>query len=639
MIEVAVLAGLGALALQGPPLQVLAGLGAVGCGAAVLLWRRRLPWALLTGVVLAALIGAGIAGGEPTTLLGGLLIYLQLHRRWTRLDDADDRVSLLLAALMLVAGAGNSTSVVFLPLGLAWAVALPLGLLPSGAAPRLRWRIALVGGAGIVASVLFWITPRPAEPELGGAGGQLQLTGFASKVELGAMDALLSDPEVVLRAAIAQPIPGPIYWRGLALDAFDGSQWRATRPPVPAQIQAPEAYPPEAVKVDVLLEPVPEGILFVPGRPLQVQLSDGGALSVDRQGGWFTRGGGRVRYTVVAVPPFGVGRILFPTEDGGGELQRALQLPRLDPRIRALAEQIAGDGPADVQLERLVTHLRDQYRYTRRPADSGAEAPLASFLFDRREGHCEYFASSLAVLARLRGIPARIVNGFVGGELNPTTGWWVVRRYHAHSWVEVHLDGLGWVPVDATPGPGAPIAPPSRWDTLADTLQTWWMDRFLAYDRSTQIALVLRAGRRAEALLPPRPSPASVPWRGLLLLGIVGGALGIGLRLGLRRLSRRLRPGSAGVRGPVARLHRLAREHIEGLPIEIPPHLPPVAAARWLVAHHPGPEADALLELAWLHYDVTLGGAPAATVLPRARALLRCVHKLRRADDVTSAAC
>ena len=78
--------------------------------------------------------------------------------------------------------------------------------------------------------------------------------------------------------------------------------------------------------------------------------------------------------------------------------------------------------------------------------------PLADFLFVRKRGHCEYFASSMAIMLRTLGIPSRVVNGFRTSEFNDLTGNYVIRASSAHSWVEAYFPGYGWVSFDPTPG-------------------------------------------------------------------------------------------------------------------------------------------------------------------------------------------
>ena len=93
-----------------------------------------------------------------------------------------------------------------------------------------------------------------------------------------------------------------------------------------------------------------------------------------------------------------------------------------------------------------------ELRHTRRSCPPSEPAdPLADFLFERRKGHCEYFASAMAVMLRTLGIPSRLVTGFQGGAYNPVSGWSVVRASDAHSWVEAWIDGRGWITFDPTP--------------------------------------------------------------------------------------------------------------------------------------------------------------------------------------------
>ncbi|MBX2796307.1 MAG: DUF3488 and transglutaminase-like domain-containing protein [Myxococcales bacterium] len=634
-------AGLTALGLLDSPLPWVA---AVAVVATALAWGlsehlRGLPWAVLTAGVVGGLVGAAWWGVEPPVLLGALLAYLQVHRAAVAARARDQRVSLLLSALMLVVAAGGGVGPVFGLLALVWAVALPVALLPPGAVGfGTVVRVAVVGVAA--GAVLFVLGPRPAGSTLGGPSDD-QVIGFATEVQLGDLDSLLVDPAVVFRArldasALAQ---GPLHWRGIALDAFDGRAWTSTLPPASAQLQPPARFRVDAVRIEVIREAMAEGILFTTGRPVHVDVGDApaGSLAADWQGGWFLQDPGRVRYELVVLPPFGTGGAWFADEGGSVAVQRALQLPAdLDPRIGALARTQAGAGTPRERLERLAEHLRTRYAYTRRPADAGTEEPLDAFLFERRSGHCEYFAASLAVMLRTQSIPARVVNGFVGGEHDPATGWVTVRRYHAHSWVEAHLPGEGWVVVDATPGPGAPVAAPSMWARAREALDIWWVDQLLAYDRTDQVEAMVGAGETVEALWGRSTQVMDgVPWRGWLLLAGSWLVLGLGLWGILRAIARRR--GGAGapvrvVKGVVARQHARARTHLAGQGIRVPAALPPVAAAQWVQATHPGAHADALLQLAWLYYDVALGGASDAERAARARQLVGTVRQLQVRD-------
>jgi hypothetical protein len=112
------------------------------------------------------------------------------------------------------------------------------------------------------------------------------------------------------------------------------------------------------------------------------------------------------------------------------------------------------------------------------------------FLFERKKGHCEYFATSMAIMLRTLNIPARVVNGFRGGEYNDVTGNYIVRESNAHSWVEVYFPEFGWVTFDPTPP--SPAIAPVGWSRLAlylDAMEDLWRDWVINYDFSHQVRL------------------------------------------------------------------------------------------------------------------------------------------------------
>ena len=172
------------------------------------------------------------------------------------------------------------------------------------------------------------------------------------------------------------------------------------------------------------------------------------------------------------------------------ERERYLGLPdRLDGRIPALARAMAGAAGSDVQRARAVeAALRRDYRYSLQGPDRETADPLADFLFTRRQGYCEYFASAMAVLLRSLGIPARLATGFQSGQYNPVTELWVVRASDAHSWVEAWMPGRGWSTFDPTP----PDTAPRRSGLLAraglylDAAQVFWEKWVVGYDAGRQ---------------------------------------------------------------------------------------------------------------------------------------------------------
>ena len=183
------------------------------------------------------------------------------------------------------------------------------------------------------------------------------------------------------------------------------------------------------------------------------------------------------------------------------ERSRCLQLPKLDARIGELAGQFARGAAGDLEKAQAVERgLRTGYGYTldlprRKPAD-----PLADFLFTRKKGHCEYFASSMAVLLRSQGIPARLATGFQSGIYNPLTNLWLIRSSDAHAWVEAWIPGRGWTTFDPTPpGPaGSPLA--TRLALYLDAADGLWREWVVSYDPSHQGSLMDRIQQSAARL-------------------------------------------------------------------------------------------------------------------------------------------
>jgi hypothetical protein len=182
----------------------------------------------------------------------------------------------------------------------------------------------------------------------------------------------------------------------------------------------------------------------------------------------------------------------MPTE----QRERYLQLPAGHERVAALAREVTASAKNELDMaQKLVRYLQSsRYKYSLSLPDVGARPPLEAFLFDFKSGHCEYFASAMAIMLRSLGIPARNVTGFVGGRYNPYGGYYALRQGDAHSWVEAYVEGRGWVTYDPTPTLRAELGPKSgMWADLQafmDALKTRWLTSVVGYDLRTQISLL-----------------------------------------------------------------------------------------------------------------------------------------------------
>jgi len=205
------------------------------------------------------------------------------------------------------------------------------------------------------------------------------------------------------------------------------------------------------------------------------------------------------------------------------ERERYLSLPEIPQRTRRLVRRVVS-GERD-NLHRAVAlnaFLEEKFIYRERvtPPPAAADA-VDYFLHDMDGAYCDYFASALAVMARTAGIPSRVVRGFRSTEEDEETGWWLVREKHAHSWVEVFIDGYGWFELDPSPALGsAPtlleraqkavaaafaaakrgVGAPFR---MLTAMPGWWWKLPAALAATALAALGLRYLRREKA--PPLP--------------------------------------------------------------------------------------------------------------------------------------
>ncbi|NOY27915.1 MAG: DUF3488 domain-containing protein, partial [Oligoflexia bacterium] len=529
--------------------------------------RRGLPspraqdrWRGLNTSALILCVLAAFAQ-TPLLVLGmGLVAWLQVHRAWTGRGARDDRVALLLALLQALMGCVVTASVLLAPLFLMLILLVPIGLAlchlglesegararrqrPGGSAYAPRGLLLGLAPISAVLTVFFFlILPRiDGGASLAGDSPD-RVTGFGKDVDIGDLGELLKSEQVVLRLRITdadgQPFKGPVYLRGAALDSFDGQRWRSTLgrggtwtpPPLDA---------PGLLRQEVFLEPISETVIFGLGEIVQVR-GTGRGLVRDGNGTVRYRGApDRLHYTAWSLPAR-PGAAPRPTA-----IDAWTQLPAdLDPRIVALADRVlaqaggtAGHSASPWQKAvTLTAFLRHDYRYSLVPPElPGGVAPadpLAWFLFQSRAGHCEYFATALAVMLRTQGIPARVVNGFLGGELNPLDGWLLVRQRDAHSWVEVNLGAQGWVTLDATPAGDQPPRIASAWSQAQGWLTRRWDSAVIDYDLPTQLGALAAVGR---VLQPPgvqADSPLELPEiGGVVVLGLAGAVAVLSLRL------------------------------------------------------------------------------------------------------------
>jgi hypothetical protein len=180
---------------------------------------------------------------------------------------------------------------------------------------------------------------------------------------------------------------------------------------------------------------------------------------------------------------------------------RYQQLPDpLDPRIPELAHKLTDSEPSPYRRALVIEHyLTTQYSYTLQLPSQPPADPLADFLFHRRRGHCEYFASSMAVMLRTVGIPSRVITGFRGAQFNQVNSTYIVRARDAHSWVEAYIPGAGWTTFDPTPAGDAQVTSIfTRSQLYLDAAREFWREWIVNYDASHQQNLSLASVRHTR---------------------------------------------------------------------------------------------------------------------------------------------
>jgi transglutaminase-like putative cysteine protease len=402
-------------------------------------------------------------------------------------------------------------------------------------------------------------------------------TGFTDRIQLGRIGQIQQSSAVVMHIEIQNDTRGvyDLKWRGIALSNFNGSEWSNSDDQIRLQpasdgsyrlapLLKPHGAAPltgRSIHYHVLMEPLGTNVFFLAEKPQslqgnfrQVTMDGGGAvydLDTDHP---ITRYDADSQLGEVDSDDL---RLSPNTAPAGMEKYLELQPPP-DGRIPKLAEEITTKAPSNYdKAVALEQYLSTHFGYTLELPHSPSKDPVANFLFERKKGHCEYFASSMAVMLRSLHIPSRIITGFRGGEFNDLTGQYIVRASDAHSWVEAYFPGSGWISFDPTPAGNAP-AGWSRMQLYIDAAASFWREWIINYDVGHQRTLgrdaatnsrhffddarrwirrqhraLLNAATRAQEHFGNFPAR----WLG----GLVAFSAGLILLLNLRRLIRGLR--------------------------------------------------------------------------------------------------
>jgi hypothetical protein len=450
----------------------------------------------------------------------------------------------------------------------------------AGGMARLPLRLARMTALSSVAvlaltAALFFFLPRTARAAFEHLlKPSLRTSGFAAEDVLGQVGEIRRQTTTVFHARFLDRRIPALKWRATALSEFDGVRWyssqaregRALRP-VEGLVKLLDddqlRLPGRRFTYEVLLQNTNSDWLMVAGKPEYLRVATPLVLESAATGYRVPLATGEgFRYVVHAALPSQSTVAPLPP----GERNFYLRLPVVDSRIIELARRITAGARSDAErAARIEAWLLGNFRYSLHALDHEVDDPLAYFLLEGRKGHCEYFASAMAVLLRAVWVPSRVAVGYREGSYNSLTGWHVVRASDAHSWVEAWIEGRGWTEYDPTP-PDPEQAASGLWGRISlwsDALGVFWQEWVLGYDLDRQLSLAMQVDQSRRRFASARwaqwwrnlRSPAAAGAAAAPLAGAVI-ALAIGVliyryRHALRRQwlmmtgSRRLRRGAA----------------------------------------------------------------------------------------------
>ncbi len=384
---------------------------------------------------------------------------------------------------------------------------------PSAAVPSNRMAHGLLAIAPALmmmilagSFLIFFLLPRVSSRYLSAYSPTSDVsTGFTDRVQLGRIGQIQQSSAVVMHVQIENDLQGAydLKWRGVALSSFDGHLWANSYAQTGLRAGLDGSYhlvppqrgvaPGKPLHYRIMMEPLGTNVFFLAERPLRIT-GNFRQIAVDAGGGVYDIDTDHPvsQYEAESLlPAFNADDLRVAANTVPEGMDKYLALPPLDSRIEKLADDIAGASPSNFDKALAIEHyLSTHFGYTLELPRNFYQDPVANFLFERKKGHCEYFASAMAVMLRSQHIPSRIVTGFRGGEYNDLTGQYVVRASDAHSWVEAYFPGSGWISFDPTPAGGLPTR--SGWSRMRlylDAATSFWREWIINYDAGHQRTL------------------------------------------------------------------------------------------------------------------------------------------------------
>lgn len=469
-------------------------------------YRRRffVPRWLLTGAGLSVILMTLFRVGTEDLVeasLGALLILLAIKL----LADKRfrDYMQIYLMVLFLLTGSALLSldiEFLFYFIALIFLVSVAMVLLtycsqdstlemPVSSVRAIVWKSLLIPLVAVPTTLfMFIILPRTSYPLFyslqRGAGAH---TGFSDSVRLGNVSDIQEDAAVIFRAHMEKVDENSLYWRGIVFDTFDGISWQSMHKEPPDK-NRPPLLSGRRIPQTIYLEPYGNKYLFALDKPSSIALRYVSGYRDLTHSLPFTLSK-RIRYeTLSALSDVFVER----------EIDRSLylQLPKGTlARTKELAQSLFR-GTEGETIQEILNFLRNGvYHYSLENLPLSGN-PLEDFLFNHKYGNCEYFASAMAVMLRMAGIPSRVVGGYRGGYYNDAGEYYLVPQKNAHVWVEAYLESGKWKRFDPTPAGIEYFVSFTKRDIFfklkffLDTINYYWNALIINYDFAKQMTLL-----------------------------------------------------------------------------------------------------------------------------------------------------
>ncbi len=351
--------------------------------------------------------------------------------------------------------------------------------------------LVIIAQAIPLAIVVFILFPRVEAPKwLTLKDEQHKKTGLSDTMEPGSISDLGMSDELVFRVTFDGAIPPARerYWRGPVLTLTDGKKWMQARDLSYQRHMAKPKFSGKFYRYTLLMEPQDKDWVFALDLPAEFaqplkqnanyQLTTADDLRK------------RSEFKLTSYPDYNTGQLTQT------EYFDARQIPALpSERIKQLVVRLHGyDRPPEDFIRELLNHFRtEKFHYTLTPPLM-EDNPIETFLFDTRRGFCSHYSAAFVYLMRVAGIPARVVTGYQGGELNDIGNFLTIKQADAHAWAEVWLESKGWVRFDPT----AAVAPERVEQTI--DINSLMPDGVISYSSSNSTSAVANWFKQARKL-------------------------------------------------------------------------------------------------------------------------------------------